>query len=79
MGAPDGQVLGYDALRLLVSWASDGSASPASAGQYAYDSAEIRVWQQVTNTVGSSTTTTSIEYLPERGEVATASHRMSEP
>jgi RHS repeat-associated protein len=71
VGSPTGQVLGYDALRRLVSWASDGSGNPASTGQYAYDGEGSRVWQQATNTVGSTTTTTSIEYLPDGDEVVT--------
>jgi YD repeat-containing protein len=56
MTTRNGQPLTCDALRRLVTWASDIMSAPASSASYAYDGEGERVQRILTS--GSTTTTT---------------------
>lgn len=67
-----GQMLGYDALRRLLSW-QNASTSPTQTGSYAYDGRGERVWQQATNTSGGTTTaTTTVQVLGKEDTITTS-------
>ena len=52
-GSPTGQVLGYDALRRLISW-QNARSLPTATAAYAYDGEGTRVWQQTTSGPGGA-------------------------
>ncbi len=68
--SPNGQaqILGYDALRRLISW-QNAPSSPTSTASYAYDGEGQRVQQSVT----SNGTTTTTSYIGSYEEVSTTS------
>jgi YD repeat-containing protein len=54
--------LTYDALGRLLQW-QNATTAPTASEQYAYDGSGSRVWQQASQTSGSTTTTTTITYV----------------
>ena len=69
-GSPTGQVLGYDALRRLISW-QNASSLPTATAAYAYDGEGNRVWQQTVSGPGGAQTTTTTTYLLGHDEQTT--------
>ena len=59
----------------MLSW-QNASTSPTQTGSYAYDGSGERVWQQVTNTSGGTTTaTTTVQVEGVEDTVTTSTSR----
>ncbi len=70
MTGRNGQVLGYDALRQLISWQNQAT-NPTSTASYAYDGEGHRVQQVAAVTSNGITTTTTTTYVGAYAEYAT--------